>query len=156
MLPSNLSLPEILTKEHAPLLSDLHATSFHKGWSEDFFKKILESPTGLAVGVFDARRQLIGFCLSQWVLDEAEILTIVVNENDRHQGVGSSLLSKICDCLQAKGVHKLFLEVSEGNTAALSLYRKRGFIPVGKRNNYYQDTERTPGNAIVLELFLYK
>lgn len=145
--------PELLKREHASQLATLHATSFHKGWSEDFFAKILESSTGLAFGVFDSKSELIGFCLCRWVIDEAEILTIAVNSAMRQQGLGSSLLSSTCDSLRSKGVLKVFLEVSEHNEAALSLYRKQGFLPVGARRHYYLDTDDTPDNAIVLELF---
>jgi ribosomal-protein-alanine N-acetyltransferase len=32
-----------------------------------------------------------------------------------------------------------FLELRAGNTVAQSLYEKAGFVPVGKRRNYYSD-----------------
>jgi ribosomal-protein-alanine N-acetyltransferase len=152
----NPSASVVLQREHAPQLAALHAIAFHKGWSEDFFEQVLESSTGLAIGVFDNRRILIGFCLSRWVIDEGEVLTIVVNPADRHRGFGTSLLSTTRDYLRAKGIHKIFLEVAERNEVALSLYHKLGFKAVGLRRLYYTDTEETLDNAIVLELILNK
>jgi ribosomal-protein-alanine N-acetyltransferase len=40
--------------------------------------------------------------------------------------------------LRAGGARQLFLEVEEGNEAALQLYRSLGAIPVGRRAGYYE------------------
>ncbi len=42
-----------------------------------------------------------------------------------------------------------FLEVRESNTAAQALYRKLGFVEIGRRSKYYDDPEET---AIVMQL----
>jgi ribosomal-protein-alanine N-acetyltransferase len=39
-----------------------------------------------------------------------------------------------------KGVRSVFLEVRKSNDAAIALYGKLGFKPVGKRSNYYSET----------------
>ena len=33
----------------------------------------------------------------------------------------------------------MFLEVATGNAAALALYRREGFVEVGRRRRYYAD-----------------
>jgi ribosomal protein S18 acetylase RimI-like enzyme len=40
--------------------------------------------------------------------------------------------------LRAAGAKQLYLEVEDGNEAALTLYRALGAVPVGKRPGYYE------------------
>ena len=44
----------------------------------------------------------------------------------------------------------MFLEVAIGNAAALALYRREGFIEVGRRRHYYSDSS----DALVLRMNL--
>ena len=41
--------------------------------------------------------------------------------------------------LRAAGTQRLFLEVEDGNDAALGLYRSLGAVPVGRREKYYDN-----------------
>jgi len=145
-----------LTSQHAQQASYLHAQCFKKSWEDSFFRNIFESSGGVGLGAFGSSGELIGFCLGQWVIDEAEILTILVKKSERRKGVAFSLLSQMLTYLKQQGVKKMFLEVHEKNQSALSLYEKLYFKPVGIRKHYYLDTEEMPANAIVLELVLNK
>jgi ribosomal-protein-alanine N-acetyltransferase len=40
--------------------------------------------------------------------------------------------------LRAAGTKQLFLEVKDGNEAALRLYRSLGAVTVGRRERYYE------------------
>ena len=52
---------------------------------------------------------------------------------------------ELCDALikellrraKALGLATVTLEVRAGNAAAIALYQKNGFVPVGRRKNYY-------------------
>jgi len=48
----------------------------------------------------------------------------------------------------AMGASAIFLEVSTGNRAALALYARAGFTPIGRRPGYYSDRS----DALVLRL----
>jgi ribosomal-protein-alanine N-acetyltransferase len=48
------------------------------------------------------------------------------------------LLQRAIEQLHASGVSNLFLEVADGNEAALDLYRALGAVPVGRRPSYYE------------------
>lgn len=145
-----------LTIKDISKIVTLYASCFKKAWSSDFFSKFLDSSNSISIGCFDTQQQLIGFCLCRWVVDEAEILTIVVGRQWRRQGIGYNLFTRVLKQLKKIGVKKIFLEVHEKNQSALSLYNKLYFQPIGVRENYYLDTEEMPGNAIVLELVLNK
>jgi ribosomal-protein-alanine N-acetyltransferase len=57
----------------------------------------------------------------------------------RGRGVATKLLGKILQKLPAFKVEKVYLEVSEKNCPAISLYQKAGFTNIGCRANYYDD-----------------
>jgi len=83
--------------------------------------------------------RIIGYIGVLSVLDEGEITNIAVLPESRGEGVGLTLLCAAKDyCLQA-GVHTLHLEVRTGNSSALALYRKSGFVQTGMRRGYYAD-----------------
>jgi ribosomal-protein-alanine N-acetyltransferase len=78
--------------------------------------------------------KVAGFCSWRQTLpDEAEILNIAVDPIFRRRGIGSALLTAVCE--RAKGT--IFLEVAEPNEPAIALYRKLGWEPAGTRYGYY-------------------
>ena len=48
------------------------------------------------------------------------------------------------------GAEAMLLEVSAENAAALSLYRKLGFVEVGRRKAYYTHDDGTRTTALVM------
>lgn len=63
----------------------------------------------------------VGYLISLWVAPEA-----------RRQGVGSALVDAVTQWAEAYGLRRLLLDVGEANTAAISLYTSRGFVPTGE------------------------
>lgn len=78
----------------------------------------------------------IGFALVRRVLDEAELLLVAVVPEARCAGLGSRLVEAAANGARLRGCRTLFLEVRDGNPAAL-LYSRNGFIEVGRRTGYY-------------------
>jgi ribosomal protein S18 acetylase RimI-like enzyme len=54
--------------------------------------------------------------------------------------------------MEARNVKTMQLHVQEGNDAALSFYKRNGFIVKEKIENYY--TEYTPSGCYLLEKYL--
>ena len=125
------------TPADACALAALHAASFHHGWSEGEFERLLSDRNVLAHRA-TAGESLTGFILSRLVLDEAEILSIAVASTGRGRGLGRQLLETHLRRLAALGARCIFLEVDEGNVSALRLYRRAGFREIGRRNSYYE------------------
>jgi ribosomal-protein-alanine N-acetyltransferase len=44
----------------------------------------------------------------------------------------------------------MFLEVGESNVPAVGLYRTCGFSPVGRRPDYYRDSEGRRETAVIM------
>ena len=107
-------------------------------WSKeqwvDEFKKEGSKIFGLLI-----KNLVIGICVFQVVLDEAQINYFAVDQKFRKKGFGSYLMSfliKKCEKLKLK---KLLLEVSQSNVSAEKFYSSFDFSTVGIRKNYYKD-----------------
>lgn len=68
----------------------------------------------------------------------------------RGQGLAGQLLASLEAIAREKRCSMLTLEVSDSNLAAISLYRKHGFVQCGFRLGYYEDG----GHAILMRKHL--
>lgn len=127
----------------------LHASSFSYPWSVLDFETLLTEPACCGDGI-DSKSGLAGFILSRRALDEAEILTLVVDPRARRRGCGQRLLAAHLSRLSGFGVTSLFLEVDEANAPALALYRRHGFVEKGIRKGYYAKSDGTRANALIM------
>ena len=79
----------------------------------------------------------VGFLLSNFVLDEAQLLLIGVSPDWQGVGVGGQLLKELINRSRDQGRKLIYLEVRSGNERAIRLYRSLGFIDIGVRRDYY-------------------
>jgi ribosomal-protein-alanine N-acetyltransferase len=77
-----------------------------------------------------------GFSLVRTVADESELLLLAVLPARQGEGIGRQLLEDFIERSSAGGVHRMHLEVRDGNPA-VAMYRAAGFEQAGKRRNYY-------------------
>lgn len=80
---------------------------------------------------------LSGFLVEQVVLDEAELIQIIIRPDKQRLGLARGSLILWHADLKRRQVSKVFLEVRDGNDAALHLYQKLGYQINGSRKNYY-------------------
>ena len=73
--------------------------------------------------------------------DTADIDNIAVTEQYRNSGVGTAVLTKLCQIAKERGAKKVFLEVRVSNSPAISLYLKNGFNGAYARTRYYPNGE---------------
>jgi len=123
---------------------------FGEGWTRSQCAGILPM-TGVALTIAEDSGGAIGFSLVRCVADEAELLLLAVEPARQHFGVGQSLLDEFIVAARTKGAAKLHLEVRDGN-AAVDLYRAAGFLPAGRRRNYYRGPEGETYDAVTLML----
>lgn len=142
---------EPLSTEHAPTVAALHKASFSRGWDQPEVARMLSECGILSDGVFlGGSHSPGGFVMSRLAADEAEILTICLASDQRQRGFGAMLLQQHMANLVRRGTSALFLEVDEGNEAALQLYRRFGFVKVGERPGYYRKADGTRALALIL------
>lgn len=68
---------------------------------------------------------------------EAELLTVGVATAHQRCGLGRTMLEALQMRARERGFARIFLEVRPSNTAALALYRRAGFVEIGRRRGYY-------------------
>ena len=140
-----------LRADKAAVCARLHAADFAHPWSAEEIAALIARPTTLAAAALDpASGALRGFVLARLAADEAEILTIAVETAARGKGVGRLLLAETLRQAGNAGARAVFLEVDERNAAALALYRRLGFVKVGKRVGYYRRRDGSRASAAVM------
>ena len=82
---------------------------------------------------------VIGICVFQVVIDEAQINYFVVNKKYRKKGYGTNLMNYVIKQCEILNINKLLLEVSLSNTTAEKFYSRFDFYTVGIRTKYYKD-----------------
>jgi [ribosomal protein S18]-alanine N-acetyltransferase len=137
------------TPRDAAAIAALHGKSFHRGWSDGEIESLLLDRNVIAHRAI-VGRSLIGFILSRMAIDEAEILSVAVAPARRGRGLSRQLVDLHLRRLAGIGVHRVFLEVDEGNIPARKLYARAGFHDVGRREAYYQDHKGRGAAALVL------
>jgi ribosomal-protein-alanine N-acetyltransferase len=78
-----------------------------------------------------------GFLLSRHGADEEELLLLAVAPAARRRGVAAALIARFATEAAGRRIARLFLQMREGNQAE-ALYRANGFLPVGRRREYYR------------------
>lgn len=135
----------------APELATLHAHALPPGWPAADFAASCSNANRIVLKAVGGGG-LLGLAVLQFAADEAEILSIAVAEEARRQGVASSMMeASIAACAQ-KLISHIYLEVAEGNRAALTLYQKFGFRVFALRKNYYQASRPAPVTALIMRL----
>ena len=115
-------------------------------WNRQQFESELISPYGYYRVAMD-QQQLVGYCGCMLLYDQADIQTIYVQKEYRHQGIATDLLLDSLDYLRVQHIHEVFLEVSVNNIAAIRLYTKLDFKNIGIRRQYY----KTGDDAIIMK-----
>ena len=140
-----------LRGDKAEACARLHAVGFAHPWSAEEVARLIADASTLSAAALDPAKGILrGFALARRAADEAEILTVAVEAATRGRGVGRALLAEILRQAANAGARAMFLEVDEGNAAAMALYRRLGFIKVGERPGYYRRKDGSRALAIVM------
>lgn len=87
--------------------------------------------------------KVLGYLEIRLVDGVVDIMNIFVNEENRKQGIATSLMEEM---FKTEDYSRIMLEVNEHNDEAIRLYNKLGFKEISLRDRYYgEDT------AIIME-----
>jgi ribosomal protein S18 acetylase RimI-like enzyme len=128
-------------------MSQLHSKSEanHRIWHAHEFSELLSLP-----GVI-TELHAHGFALARVVDTEAELLLIVTENIKQNTGLATSCLLKIEKKLIHHGAQKLTLEVSESNSAAITVYTKLNYKKIAIRKSYSRDKNGKFETALVMQ-----
>lgn len=126
-----------MTRQHVAQVAVLEKQCFSAPWSEASVTGELDNPLSVWL-VCEDQGRVLGYVGSQTVLDETDMMNIAVLPEARRAGIGERLILSLIELLKDRGSRSLALEVRASNTPAISLYKKLGFLQVGRRPNYYR------------------
>ena len=107
-------------------------------WSKEQWRKELTGSNRLCIGITNSSK-LIGLSCGWLVIDELHLTTVAIHPKHRRKGHARTLLKALFNEAQKRGATRATLEVEIRNLAAISLYKRLGFITAGKRKNYYSN-----------------
>ncbi len=102
-------------------------------WEKEFKKE------GIKIYGISITNLLVGICVLQVVLDEAQINYFAIKNKFRNKGFGSHLMNYLIKVCEKININKLQLEVSQNNIIAERFYSRFDFFTVGIRKKYYKD-----------------
>ncbi|MDR2417182.1 MAG: ribosomal protein S18-alanine N-acetyltransferase [Holosporales bacterium] len=130
-------------------LAEIHQQCLPSRWSSKDFALLYADPAYNGFALEENQLKVVGFIDLHVVVEEAEVYSFCITPEHRGKGLGQKLLKKLFTEAHQRNIQKIFLEVSEANTAGRHLYRALGFKEVGRRYGYYPQTDHGT-TAIVL------
>lgn len=135
-----------MDRSHLKEIAALERQCFSTPWTEEMLAEELYNDTASYIVAQGPGGRVLGYAGLHVVLDEGYIDNVAVRPQFRRQGIAQKLLETFCRFGQAH-LSFLTLEVRASNEAAMALYEKNGFLPVGRRKDYYQEPKE---DAILL------
>jgi ribosomal-protein-alanine N-acetyltransferase len=130
-------LPAVLAIERAAYEPGWPATSFERELTHNQMARylVLEAP---AAG---GSSRITGFCGLWLMVDQAHVVTVAVQPEDRGRGFGRLLVHGLVNLAIESAMTSATLEVRPSNVPARALYAACGFYEVGLRRRYYSDNQ---------------
>ncbi|MCI1666256.1 MAG: tRNA (adenosine(37)-N6)-threonylcarbamoyltransferase complex transferase subunit TsaD [Atopobiaceae bacterium] len=120
----------------ADLEREVFLPSGHEPWSEALFSDEVSNPQHPWWVAHD-EGHVIGYAGGQMSGPDVEVTNVCVASDRRREGVAARLVARVAYDAQMLGATGALLEVEDGNSAAMSLYRGLGFEECGRRRDYY-------------------
>ncbi|GAB1402176.1 hypothetical protein MASR1M68_10870 [Elusimicrobiota bacterium] len=132
---NTLVLADFTVKNIEQIL-EIEKTSFSNNWTKQMF--LAEADNKFSrFKLCIINNLIIGFIIYRIVLEEAEVLNIVIDNQFRGKSYGKQLLNYAVNDMKEHNVKNIFLEVNERNIIAKNLYTNTGFVQYSTRQNYY-------------------
>jgi [ribosomal protein S18]-alanine N-acetyltransferase len=143
-----------MTEADLPRVVMIDRSSFSLPWPERSFTfEIKENENSIPLVAEwtkpDGQIDLAGFIVTWVIVDEAHVGSVAVAEDCRQHGVGELLVRQSLRMARERGCLQGYLEVRRGNTAAIHLYEKLGYIVDAIRPRYYEDNHE---DALLMSL----
>ena len=135
------------SRDYAEAVRELDCRCFSVPIPESLLSELPEKDNMSFFILLNHEGILSGYAGMMFILDEAEVISIAVDEQFRGLGGGALLMEAMLEDCERRSIACLSLEVREGNVPAQKLYRKFGFALEGVRKNYYSNPKE---NALIM------
>ena len=138
----------LMTVADVEAVHAIETACFSAPWSKaSFYREVTENECARYI-VLREDGVAIAYAGVWFVLDEGHITNIAVRPDRRGMGYGERVTRALIQLAADSGMNWMTLEVRRSNKAAQNLYHKLGFIDVGYRKRYYDNTE----DALIMAL----
>lgn len=132
------------TLADVPALHTLETQLFPvDAWSVDLFLDEVQHPTRsyyvLERTTNPAATEIIGYCGTMIVGENADVQTIAVLPEHEGNGYGRAMLNTMHSTARTAGAQRMLLEVRADNPRAQRLYQRNGYRHIHVRRRYYED-----------------
>jgi ribosomal-protein-alanine N-acetyltransferase len=142
-----------MTEDDLDDVMDIETATYQFPWTRGIFRDCLH--VGYCCWVYEADGVIDVYGIMSVGAGEAHILTIVVREDSRGQGLGKMMLEHLLRIAEHYKVSTVLLEVRPSNKIAIQLYQNAGFNEVGIRPDYYP-AEGGREDAVIMALPITK
>ena len=126
----------LFEREDIPSLAEIEREEFSTPFKEKDFEIIYESDISNVL-VAKQNGKVAGYVSFTVIIDECQIINFATKNEFNRKGVGKAVMTALLEHSRKIGVCKYFLEVRVSNIAAIELYKKFGFVPVGISKNHF-------------------
>lgn len=137
MMPKNEPNFVSLRPEHLDRMEELEQLCFSVPWSRAALENELQNPNARYV-VCELDGRVAGYIGVLLAADVCDITNVAVDPVFRRRHLATQMLDELLRQVPFWGITTLTLEVRESNAPARAFYEKNGFVPVGRRKNYYE------------------
>lgn len=137
--------------EHLDDILLMEQQCFSVPWTRDQLAAQMSDSMYIFLAAEDESGRAVGYVGLMYVLDEGYISNVAVSPSRRREGIADMLLTELYARAKAKKLSFLTLEVRESNAPAQSLYKKHGYVEVGRRKGYYSLPKE---DAVLMTCFL--
>lgn len=134
--------PHYLLRKMAPQDIDeimaIEQEAFTMPWSRESYLAEMRNKFAYYI-VCDSGGKIAGYGGIWIVFEEAHITNIAVSSSFRRQGIGTAIMLELEKQAREKKAVRILLEVRPSNEAALTTYKKLGYLPNNVRTEYYSD-----------------
>jgi len=129
-----------MRRRHLRGVVRIESQVYPRPWTASLFLSELALRSTRAYFLARVGREVVGYAGLMMTLEDGHVTTIAVDPAWHRHKIGTRLLLVLAREAIARGATGLTLEVRMSNLAAQDLYRRFGFLPMGVRKNYYQET----------------
>lgn len=118
-------------------------------WNEREMKELMKKNNFFSV-IALKNKKIEGFGFFFQFNNYLDIYSLLVAPKSRNKGVANEIIEHTVAYCKSKKIKKIVLEVNETNIKAINFYKKKKFVTLGTRKNYYKLGNRL-FDAILME-----
>lgn len=137
-------------QEESAVLTEIHAEAFANYWNPNDFNDFFAVYGTRAIVVHAQTGETAGMVVFRVTEEQADIITIAIRPAFRRLGIAKALMRQSIEMAAGLGATEMFLDVEDGNTAAMALYKSLGFTNISRRKLYYRQKDGSYTDALVM------